>query len=331
MSEVMYAGIDVSAKTLALATIDSQNNPTKAVSFTNNASGYSKLLRYLHKLGQAWHVCLEPTSKDHLALARRLHKASWTTVSVLNPKSVRDFAGSLSFRAKTDAKDAQLLAIFAQRMTPAAWEPPTKAQMELREISRLVDNLTKRKTAIKNRIYANRKAESPAIVGTELRAELRSVEARIARLRKAAVVLIKADQQMARHYKQLNSIKGVAMASAIRLVAELEVLPDDLDKGQWVAAGGLDPLPYESGTSVKGKRRISKKGNKHLRTALNIPALVAAQHCPEVKAYYEMLQARGLCKMSALCAVMRKLLQAIWGMYRSNTLWNPKLFYQDAP
>ena len=186
-------------------------------------------------------------------------------------------------------------------------------------------------TAIKNRIYANRKAEAPAIVGTELRSELRSVQKRIARLRKAALVLIKADKVMARHRVQLNSILGVADASAIRFVAELDVLPDGLTKGQWVASAGLDPVPYESGTSVKAKRRISKKGNKHLRTALNIPALVAAQHCPEVKAYYEKLQARGLCKMSALCAVMRKLLQAIWGMYRSNTLWNPKLFYQDAP
>ena len=331
MSEVMYAGIDVSAKTLAVATIDAQNNPTKALSFTNNANGYSKLLRHLHKLGKVWHICLEPTSKDHLALARRLHKTAWVTVSVLNPKAVRDFAGSMSFRAKTDAKDAQLLAIFAQRMTPAAWEPPTVAQMELREISRLIDNLTKRQTAIKNRIYANKKAEAPRIVGMELKAELRSVQARITRLRKAAVLTIKADQQMAWHYKQLDSITGVAMASAIRLVAELGVLPDGLTKGQWVAAGGLDLVVKESGTSLKGKRRISKKGNKYLRSALNIPALVATRYCPEVKAYYEKLQARGLCKMSALCAVMRKLLQAIWGMFRSNTLWNPTLFCQHTP
>jgi len=327
----MYAGIDVSAKTLVLATIDYQNNPTKAVSFANNTRGYSKLFRYLHKLGPAWHVCLEPTSKDHLAVARRLHRTAWITASVVNPKVVRDFAGSVSFRAKTDAKDAQLLAIFAQRMTPAAWEPPTVSQMELREVSRYIDNLTKRQTAIKNRIYANKKAEAPAIVGTELRADLRYVQAKIARLRKAALVLVKADQEMAWHYKQLNSITGVAMASGIRLVAELCVLPDGLAKGQWVATAGLDLVVKESGTSLKGKRRISKQGNKYLRRALNIPALVATRYCPEVKAYYEKLQARGCCKMSALCAVMRKLLQAIWGMFRSKTLWNPTLFCQVTP
>ncbi len=331
MSEVMFAGIDVSKDTLAVATIDRQNNPTKAVSFANTAAGYSKLLRHLHKLGKAWHICLEPTSNYHLAVARRLHKTAWITVSVVNPKAVHDFAGSLFTRAKTDAKDAQVLATFAQRMAPAAWEPPTVAQMELRAISRYIDNEVKLQTAIKNRIHANKKDEAPAIVGTELRAELRIVQARIIRLRKAALVLIKADKVMARHRVQLNSIVGVADASAIRFIAELGVLPEHLTKRQWVAAAGLDLVVKESGTSVKGKRRISKKGNKHLRTALNIPALVAAQHCPEVKASYEMLQARGLCKMSALCAVMRKLLQAIWGMYRSNTLWNPKLFCQAAP
>lgn len=330
MSEVMFAGIDLSAKTLAVATIDSRNNLTKAVNFANNASGFSKLFRYLQKLGKNWKVCLEPTSNYHLAVARRLHKTAWITVSVVNPKAVHDFAGSMFTRAKTDAKDAQLLAIFALRMAPAAWEPPTVAQMELRAISRHIDNLVKRQTAIKNRIHANKKAEAPAIVGPELRAELRSVQARIIRLRKAALVLIKADNVMARHRVQLNSIVGVADASAIRFIAELGVLPKHLTKRQWVAAAGLDLVVRESGTSLKGKRRISKKGNKHLRSALNIPAVVAARYCPEVKAYYEKLQARGLVKVSALCAVMRKLLQAIWGMFRSDTLFNPKLFCQDT-
>lgn len=331
MSEVMYAGIDVSKDTLVVATIDCQNTPTKAVSFANNARGYSKLFRYLCNLGSAWHICLEPTSNDHLDVARRLHGKAWATVSVVNPKAVRDFAKSMFTRAKTDAIDAQVLATFAQRMEPAAWIPPTRIQMELRAISRLIDTYVKHQTAIKNRIHANKKAESPAIVASELKADLRNVKAKIIRLRKAANVMIKTDREMTRCYRLLVSIKGVADASAIRLTAELGVLPDHLTKAQWVAAAGLDPTPFESGTSVKGRRRISKKGNKYLRTALNCPALVATQRCPEVTAFYEKLQARGCAKMAALCAVMRKLLQAIWGMFNSNTPWNPKLFCQNTP
>ena len=214
MSEVMYAGIDVSKDTLVVATIDHQNNPTKALDFANNARGYGKLFRHLHKLGSAWQVCLEPTSNYHLEVARLMHGKAWITVSVVNPKVVRDFAKSLSVRAKTDAKDAQVLATFAQRMQPAEWIPPTRNQMELRAISRLIDSYVKRQTAIKNRIYANKKAESPAIVASELKADLRNVKAKVIRLRKAANVMIKADKEMTRCYRLLISIKGVADASA---------------------------------------------------------------------------------------------------------------------
>ncbi len=106
------------------------------------------------------------------------------------------------------------------------------------------------------------------------------------------------------------------------------MLPEGLTKRQWVAAAGLDPQPRESGKSIHPPRRISKRGNAHLRAALNIPALVATQHCPAVKAYYLKLQQRGTAKMAAICAVMRKLLQAIWGMFHYDQPFNPSLFCQ---
>jgi transposase len=71
------------------------------------------------------------------------------------------------------------------------------------------------------------------------------------------------------------------------------VLPDDLAAPQWVAHAGLDPRPYESGTSVHRPRRISKVGNRHLRATLYMPALMAIRRYPNVKAFYNKLIAAG--------------------------------------
>ena len=96
---------------------------------------------------------------------------------------------------------------------------------------------------------------------------------------------------------------------------------------QWVAYAGLDPREYTSGTSVHKKVRISKAGNKHLRRALYMPALVAVQHQPQVRAFYEHLLARGKTKMQALVATMRKLLHAIYGMFKHDQLFDGQKVY----
>ena len=79
------------------------------------------------------------------------------------------------------------------------------------------------------------------------------------------------------------------------------------------------------------KTRISKAGNRHLRRALYMPALVAAQHDPHLRAFYELLIARGKAKMQALVAVMRKLLHAIFGMFKHRQLYDGSKLFRLAP
>ena len=115
------------------------------------------------------------------------------------------------------------------------------------------------------------------------------------------------------------------------MLAELTLLPAGMDVRQWVASSGLDPREYSSGTSVQKRVRISKAGNKHLRRALYMPALVAVQHQPQVRAHYEHLQARGKTKMQALVATMRKLLHAIYGMFKHDQLFDGAKVYAAPP
>ena len=86
---------------------------------------------------------------------------------------------------------------------------------------------------------------------------------------------------------------------------------------QWVAHSGLDPAHEVSGSSIHRPSRISRAGNRHLRRALYMPALVAVRRDPHMKAFYELLQSRHKAKLQALIAVARKLLHAIYGIFRS--------------
>lgn len=123
---------------------------------------------------------------------------------------------------------------------------------------------------------------------------------------------------------------GIATHSAVQLLPELLVLPDDMTVRQWVAHAGLDPRACQYGTSVAKPARISKVGNAHIRRALFMPALVAVQHEPHVKAFFDKLVARGKKPLQAYVAVMRKLLHAIYGMFATETTFVGDKFHAAA-
>jgi transposase len=112
------------------------------------------------------------------------------------------------------------------------------------------------------------------------------------------------------------------------------ILPQDMTAKQWVAYAGLDPRHFESGSSVSKKPRISKAGNKFIRQALYMPALVATRYEPNIKGYYaHLVEDNGLKKIQAVCAVIpsgaqvRKLLHAIHGMLKAKTKFDGTRFY----
>jgi len=112
---------------------------------------------------------------------------------------------------------------------------------------------------------------------------------------------------------------GIAETSAVAILGELALLSPHLTARQWVAHSGLDPVHQESGTSVHKRSRISRAGNRHLRRALYMPALAAVRWDPHMKAFYQALQQRHKTKLQAIIAVARKMLHAIYGIFRSKT------------
>ncbi len=105
------------------------------------------------------------------------------------------------------------------------------------------------------------------------------------------------------------------------------MLPSDLSRREWVKFAGLDLKAFDSGKSVHKKARVSKAGNRYIRSALYMPALSAKQHDPHLKAYFDYLMANGKKSLQSVCAVMRKLLHAIHGMLKHDKPFDNTCFY----
>ncbi len=309
-------GIDVSAATLAVVIQRGKRRYPVAI-FDNDPVGHRKLIQWATKGGKHARVGVEATGVYSLDLTLALHHHPKIEVMVINPRASRNFAGAMMKRAKTDPVDAEVILEFVLRMPFVGWSPPCEEVLQLQAITRRIYQLKKALNREENRLHADTHRQAlGAIITTDIEVNIRHLERRITRLEQQGLALIASVPELEAKLQHLISAKGIAEASGLRLLAEVLVLPDDLGPEQWVAQSGLDPRPRESGTSVHRPRFISKAGNKYLRAALYMPALVAIQHQPNVKAFYEKLIAAGKLPMQAIVAVMRKLLRCIWAMLK---------------
>ena len=323
MTKVMgpvFVGIDVSARTLVVALERDHQPGRQRREFLNTAVGHEGLIQWLSKSATAVQVCIEATGLYSLDLALALHRAEGIEVMVANPRAIADFAKALLQRSKTDQLDAEVMLEFVRRMPFVPWQPPKPHRLDLRALMRRITALKLVSQQEKNRLHSvSQSAEITPLVRKDIQSHLVQLERHIEKLEQQAETIVQADRELARQFCHLVSVRGIARVSALHLLAELVVLAPDMTARQWVAHAGLDPRHHESGTSVHKPTRISRAGNRYLRSALFMPALVATRHDPNIRAFYQKLVDHGKTKMQAIVAVMRKLLHALHGMLRTDS------------
>jgi transposase len=318
-------GLEVSAKELVVAR---EGKKGVVRSFANTPAGHRELIRTLTRGGKRVRVVMEATGLYGLDVAIALSDAEGIEVMVANPRAVRNFAKAMMQRSKNDRLDALVLREFGTRMPFQQWSRPAENSLNLWALARRLEALTRGNVAEKNRQHAaGVSAAIPASVRRSIARSLRFQEKEMAELRREAMQCIQADGELSRRYQLMRSMKGIGEVSAIQLLGELVLLPPDRDVRQWVAYAGLDPREYSSGTSVRKHTRISKVGNGHLRRALFMPAMVACRFEPHLRGFYRHLLERGKAKRQALSAVARKMLHAIYGMFRANQRYDGARVY----
>jgi len=315
----MFLGIDVSKATLDVALIKDQKKPRHKV-FANTATGHQQLLRWLQdNEAHPVHACLEATGTYGEAAALALHEADHTA-SVVNPAQVYHFAQTRLCRTKTDKVDAQSIAKFCQMYQPPTWTPPAPKTRTLQALVRRLDSLLEMQTTEKNRFAAGSNSQE---VNTSIQSVLAFLEREIAAIKAQIREHIDSHPDLKEQRDLLTSIPGIAHTSAAAILAELGEVSQFAGGRQVAAFAGLVPKIRQSGSSVRGRAMLSKRGSSRLRHSLYFPAMTALRCNPLLRALRERLLEKGKAKMLILGAAMRKLLVIAYGVLRSGKPFDP--------
>jgi transposase len=313
-------GIDVAKATLDIACQETADKYRTRSKLPNAPAGFTQLLTWLtvHACPDAW-VVMEATNVYHEALARFLHEHGYR-VCVANPKQVAAYAKSELSRTKTDKTDAKLIVRFGLSHLPRlrAWQPLTPAMRTLVALTRRLDDLKALRQMENNRL----ETADPA-VHDSLHAVLDLLDEQIQVTEAALSKYIDDDPDLRQRRNLLISIKGISDLTAARVMAELGDIHRFGDVRALVAFVGLNPALRQSGT-WRGHVRVSKIGSSILRAALYMPAVVAMQHNPPIRAMAQRLRARGKPGKVIVVAAMRKLLHLVYGVLKSGRAFDPK-------
>jgi transposase len=295
--------------------------------FPNSEAGFGAWLSQVRSHAKqagadTLHLVLEPTGGYELPLAFFANEHD-LCVSRPNPKQVRDFAKGRGQRAKTDRQDALLLAHFGAERQPPRWVPLAAEVSELesllerrRELEQMLAQERRRKEALARRPHVGRGVpESIDTMIETLSWALSEVEEAIREHQRQ-------HEGLAATAKQLRSVPGVGERMALPLLVLLHRFAT-LTGGRGEAKGvvafaGLDPQTYESGTSVRGRGTISRRGDRRLRPLLYMGALGGVHGNNALRAFYQRLVKRGKAKKVALVAAARKILVWAWAVFRDH-------------
>lgn len=312
-------GIDISKAKFDAAVLLADNK-VKTKKFDNKINSFSALLEWLNKLGvQDFHACMEATGNYGQALATYLYDAGYQ-VSVVNPAQIKGFAQSGLARNKNDRADSILIARFCQAINPQPWKPAPLHIQKLQSWVRRLEALHAMEQQEKNRL---------GVSSTHVKASIETVIKYLGQEIKAVQDRIKDCIEQHRELRDnqalLETIPGVGQATISRILAFIGNVADFKNVKGLSAFLGLSPREHRSGSSVHGRARLSKTGNGGLRKAFYMPAIVAKQHNPIIRAFCEKLKNSGKPAMVIIGAAMRKLVHLIYGVLKTGKAFEAKL------
>ena len=308
----MLIGIDVAKAELVVAARPTSERWTVA----NDERGVRTLVeRFQRDVPEL--IVLEATGGYELLCVAGL-AAVGLPVVVVNPRQVRDFAKATGQLAKTDRIDADILALFAERVRPAVRPLPDAEAQEL-------DALLARRRQLIEMLGAERNRLGQ-VFGRGKRQVKKSLRGHIAFLERELRIadtdlgeMVRKSPAWRERDDLLQSVPGVGRVLSLTLLADLPEL-GRLSRREIAKLVGVAPLSHDSGT-LRGHRFV-QGGRASVRAVLYMGALVATRRNTVIQAFYQRLLARGKAKKLALVACMRKLLTMLNTMVRTNQRWS---------
>lgn len=311
-----YVGIDISKESFDVAL--ERNGSYQYYKLSNDEKWFKELLCLMPL---SCHIIMEASGPYYVKLALYLYEQQHS-VSVVNPLVIRRFCQMRLCRTKTDKKDASMIAAYGKAEQPDLWQPEAGYVMELRQLQAAVDLLNKSRTSFlrQQHAFSYLPVTSDQTVAS-LSCIIESIEREIALLEAKMQELI--IQYHGSMYKQIQTIPGLGKKACLLLIVISGGFSKFSNAGQISSYIGLCPRIFESGSSVKGKSRITKMGMSKIRSVLYMCSWSAKRCNAACKELYDRLVAKGKSRRLALIAVANKLLKQVFAIATNQTTYTP--------
>lgn len=300
-------GVDISKDVF-----DVYGNGSGHARFKNDEKGFASFLEVLP--GGAL-VAMEATGYYHYRLAQFLYKNN-VTVSVVNPLSVRRFIQMKLAKVKTDKSDARAICGYALANEVPIYSALTDVQAECLQLFRLLDSYLKKRTATKNKLHGEEALGIPSkFVYRSLERDKKHLDKELSGIEERLLSLVKKERQ--HQLSLLATVPGIGTKTALFLIVVTDGFSKFETASQLCSYVGITPTIRESGSSVRGRSRISKVGNKKLRNLLFLCSFNACKQNKACRELYERIVNKGKSKKLALIAVANKLLKQCFAIAKS--------------
>lgn len=295
---------------------------TEVCEFKNEKRGFNQLVKWVRKhtdkeikvvyVMEATGVYYEPLAHHLYKLKQYLHVAL--------PSKIKHYFKSLNVKTKTDLNDARVIAQFGVERQLLNWQPPHPVLLSLRDLTRMYEQLQVQKTVFTNMLHGKEHShEINTFVIKSTKSIILSIEKQLNKCEEQIRKLVASEKWLAKKVKKLSTIKGVGFMTVVIVIAETLGFKQFHNVKQVASYAGYDVVERQSGSSINGKSRISKKGNSHIRRALHFPALVAARYNNQFKNVFNRIHERNPHKMVGFVALQRKLLTLMFTLWKNDT------------
>jgi len=294
---------------------------SESKTFANTKTGFNQFLKWVRKNVEkelAVVYCMEATGIYYESLAYHLNNLG-KRVSVLLPNKVSHFGKSLNIKTKTDDIDAKVISIMGCERTLEKWIPPSPIYKELRSYTRLYQSLKSDKTQTINRLKQVECGFAPEVAVVRVhKRTIKRIDLELKSLLKLIKATLKSDEEIWTKVENVMTINGVGLITVAMIIAETQGFALIKNQRQLTSYCGYDVVKRESGTSIKGRTKISKKGNSRIRASLFMPSLSAVRYNKKMKEVYDRINEGKKVKTIGLVAVQRRLLVLIYTIWKKN-------------
>jgi transposase len=293
--------------------------------FKNSDSGIALLVEWVNKLvakDVKVHYVMEATGVYHQKFAYYLDENNYQ-VSVVLPNKISNYMRTLDLKTVTDKSCSQAIAQFGLERKLDKWQRPDDVYKQLQQLTRERDQIVQERSILKNQKHAESVEAQPNSRSLErMDARIRFLNSQEKEIKSDIDLIVNANPKLQQILSKITTIPGVGELTAVIILAETNGFELIRNKSQLSSYAGLNVKEKQSGTSIKSKPQISKKGNRSLRKSMYLPALTAVKWDDNFKNTYSRLVSKHGIKMKALVAIQRKILELVYILFKNDTTYD---------